>query len=55
MDKNKLNPKPGELIPWEIKEKEYEKITGDKKLLKSQWEKVELIANRFIWAVLTDF
>jgi hypothetical protein len=45
----------GTIIPWEQREKEYEKILGDKEILKSEWEKIELITNRFIYAILTDF
>ena len=55
MESKNLKPKPGELIPWEQKEKEIGKLTGDKDLIKSQWDKIEELANRFIWAVLTDF
>lgn len=55
MEKDNLKPKPGELIPWDIKQKELGKISGDKEIIKSQWTKVEELANRFIWAVLTDF
>lgn len=55
MVEGKVKVKPGELIPWEVREKEYEKILGDKAILKQQWEKIEVIANRFIWAILTDF
>ncbi len=50
-----LKPKPGEIIPFEVREKEYKKIMGDKELIKKEWEKIEVIANRFIWAILTDF
>jgi hypothetical protein len=28
---------------------------GDKELIKKEWDKIEVIANRFIWAILTDF
>ena len=50
-----LKPKPGEIIPFEVREKEYKIIMGDKELIKTEWEKIEVIANRFIWAILTDF
>jgi hypothetical protein len=50
-----IRPKAGEVIPWEIHEKEYEKILGDKELLKQQWQNIEVIAFRFIWSILTDF
>ena len=55
MAEGKVKVKPGELIPWEVKEKEYGKILGDKAILKQELERIEVIANRFIWAILTDF
>ena len=55
MDKENMKPKPGEVIPWDAKEKELEKISGDREIIKDQWVKIEELANRFIWAVLTDF
>lgn len=55
MNRKKIKAKPGTLIPWEERIKEYPKITGDGKLIKKEWEKIEVIANRFIWAILTDF
>lgn len=45
----------GTLIPWEQREKEYKKILGDKEIIKGEWERIEAIANRFIYAILTDF
>ncbi|MDZ7837325.1 MAG: hypothetical protein U5N58_04905 [Actinomycetota bacterium] len=35
--------------------KEYKKILGDKEIIKGEWERIEAIANRFIYAILTDF
>jgi hypothetical protein len=55
MADEKVKVRPGVLIPWEVREKEYEKIMGDKEILKQEWENIEIIANRFIWAILTDF
>lgn len=55
MKDEKLKPKPGELIPWEEKIKEYEQILGDEKILKKAWEEIEVLANRFVWFCLTDF
>jgi hypothetical protein len=55
MSEDKIKVKPGVLIPWEVREKEYEKILGDKEIIKQEWERIEVIANRFIWAILTDF
>jgi hypothetical protein len=50
-----IRPKEGVVIPWELHEKEYEKIMGDKEILKEQWQGIETIAYRFIWSILTDF
>ena len=50
----KYKPKPGSLIPFEEKLKEYEKITGDERIIKSAWEKIEEYATRFVWMCLTD-
>jgi len=47
-------PKPGELIPWKEKIKDYAKIEGDEKLFERVWNDMEKIANRFIWFCLTD-
>jgi hypothetical protein len=55
MSETKGSAKPGMVIPWEVHEKEYPKIMGDKEILKEEWEKIEVLANRFIWAILTDF
>lgn len=55
MSDEKIKVKPGVLIPWEVREKEYEKISGDKEIIRQEWERIEVIANRFIWAILTDF
>jgi hypothetical protein len=55
MPEGKAKVTPGTLIPWEQREKEYKKILGDKKIIKEEWERIEVIANRFIWAILTDF
>ena len=51
----KFKPEPGVLLPWDDKKQEYEKITGDEKILKKVWENIEEIGNRFIWLCLTDF
>ncbi len=51
---NGINPNPGELIPWELKEKE-EEIVGDKDIIKEQWYSIEKLAYRFVWAIVTDF
>lgn len=55
MDYDILKPKPGELIPWSEKSKEYEKILGNEEILINIWKQTEEIGNRFIWFCLTDF
>ena len=54
MSGEKIKVRPGTLIPWEQRVKEYEKILGDKEILKKEWERLEVLANRFIWFCLTD-
>ncbi len=44
--------KPGVCIPWEEKRKEYEKITGDKEIVKKVWEEVDDLAYQYIWFCL---
>jgi hypothetical protein len=55
MNKEKTKPEPGALINWKERKNEYKKITGDEKIIKKEWEKIEILANRFIWSILTDF
>lgn len=55
MSIEKINPKAGELVPWQIKEKEAGKIMGDKEIIKKEWEDIEALAYRYVWAVVTDF
>ena len=50
----KYKPKPGSLIPFDEKMKEFEKITGSEEIIKDSWEKVEEYATRFVWMCLTD-
>ena len=52
--KIRYNPKPGSLIPFAEKLKEYEEITGDEEIIQNAWEKVEEYATRFVWMCLTD-
>jgi hypothetical protein len=40
---------PGVCVPWEQKEKEFGAILGDKELVKSEWEKLDMMAYLFIW------
>ncbi|NIS69901.1 MAG: hypothetical protein GTO12_13410 [Proteobacteria bacterium] len=50
----KYKPKPGVLVPFEEKLKDYEKITGDEDVIRKAWENIEEKATRFVWMVLTD-
>jgi len=51
-EKEKIAKKPGVCIPWEEKIKEYEKITGDKEIVKTVWEDVDNLAYQYIWFCL---
>ena len=51
-EKGKTAKKPGVCIPWEEKIKEYEKITGDKEIVKNVWEDVDNLAYQYIWFCL---
>lgn len=51
-EKEKTAKKPGVCIPWEEKIKEYEKITGDKEIVKTVWEDVDSLAYQYIWFCL---
>jgi hypothetical protein len=50
----KYRSKPGVLIPFEEKLKEYGSITGDADIIKKAWEDIEEYATRFVWMCLTD-
>jgi len=52
MSEEKAAKKPGVCIPWEEKIKEYEKITGDKEIVKNVWEDVDNLAYQYIWFCL---
>ena len=53
MSDQKKAKKPGVCVPWEEKIKEYEKITGDKELVKKVWEEVDDLAYQYVWFCLT--
>ncbi len=50
--KGKNTKKPGVCISWEEKSKEYEKIMGDKEIVKKVWEEVDDLAYQYIWFCL---
>ena len=43
---------PGVCVPWEEKAKEYEKIMGDKEIVKKVWEEVDDLAYQYVWFCL---
>jgi uroporphyrinogen-III decarboxylase len=47
--------KPGACLPWEIKEKELSKITGDAALVRNVWENIDSLGNLYIWHCLLSF
>jgi hypothetical protein len=60
-NKIKYRPKPGSLIPFDEKIKEYKGITGDPEIVRKAWENIEKAwenieeyATRFVWMCLTD-
>jgi hypothetical protein len=46
---------PGSCIPWEEKQKEFPQISGDKELVKRQWEEIDSLGYTYIWQVLLSF
>ena len=46
---------PGSCIPWEEKQKEFPQISGDKELVKRQWEEIDALGYTYIWQVLLSF
>jgi len=48
--------RPGAVIPWEEKRKEFpEKLTGDEQLIRRVWEQCDAMAYTYIWQVLLSF
>ncbi len=46
---------PGSCVPWGEKLKEFPQITGDKDLVKRQWEGIDALGYMYIWQVLLSF
>ena len=46
---------PGVCIPWEQRMKEYERIAGDKEVVKKVWEEVDQLAYIYIWSCLISW
>lgn len=53
-EKQGAGRKPGQLVPWEEKRKDHPQIQGDEALLREVWERLDALANRFIWFCLID-
>jgi len=45
--------KPGTLMPWEEKKKEFPEILGDESIARNAWEKVDQSGYGFCWVNLT--
>jgi hypothetical protein len=54
-ESRKPKPQPGVCIPWEEKLKELPPISGDKELLRTQWENIDALAYTYIWQCLLSF
>jgi hypothetical protein len=54
-DEPQVKRPPGSCIPWEEKKKELAEITGDKELVKRQWEEIDSLGYTYIWQVLLSF
>ncbi len=54
-EKQQAKRPPGACIPWEEKQKELPPITGDKELVKRQWENIDALGYTYIWQVLLSF
>jgi hypothetical protein len=50
----KYRPRPGSLIPFDEKIREYKGITGDPEIVRKAWANIEEYAARFVWMCLTD-
>ena len=54
-EKNGSAPLPGECIPWDVKRKEFTKITGDEEQIKKIWQDVDGLGYMYIWQCLLSF
>ncbi len=44
---------PPVIFSWEEKKKEYEKILGDKEIVKRMWEEFDMLSYMFVWFLVT--
>ena len=54
-EKKREKRPPGSCVPWEEKRKELPQITGDKELVKRQWEEIDALGYVYIWQILLSF
>jgi hypothetical protein len=45
----------GVCVPWGAKAKELPPITGNPDLVRSVWERVDMLGNDYIWQLLLSF
>ena len=50
-----LKRPPGTCLPWQEKMKELPEITGDKELVKTMWENIDVLGYVYIWHCLLSF
>lgn len=55
MNESTKGPKPGECIPWDVKRKDFPKITGDEELIKKVWQDVDALGYMYVWQILLSF
>jgi len=54
-EKKREKRPPGSCVPWEEKRKELPQITGDKELVKRQWEEIDALGYVYILQILLSF
>ena len=55
MAEKKIKVRPGTLMPLQRAIEWQDGSLSVRDIVKREWEKLEVLANRFIWAILTDF
>ncbi|MEE9602935.1 MAG: hypothetical protein V3V75_06495 [Thermoguttaceae bacterium] len=54
-EETKPDRPPGVCVPWEEKQAELGKMTGDDELVKRVWEEVDGFGYMYIWQCLLSF
>ena len=49
------NRVPGEVVSWEEKCKEYEKIMGNEELVRRIWQDTDFMAYMYAWQLVVSF